>query len=287
MEESKSEWSRVILVTGSGTGIGRFVAEYFAKRNCLVYAGVRREEDVTALDAIANIRGIKLDVTQMSDIQMGYRTIKEQTGQLDVLINNAGIPGWGALMDRDIEYIQRIMNVNLYGAVRMNKAFYPLLQKSIRIPLIINISSQGGKYSFPFWGPYHMSKFALEAYSDALRREMNIVGIRVVVIQPGAIISDAFVKQKEQLEVYEQEIQSVFTPFASSLLGMAFRAKDRKVKSPLKVAQDIERAIYSSRPKLRYQPGRRLFPDIVASKVPQRLVDTFFNRFFRSFRKPS
>ncbi len=114
------------------------------------------------------------------------------------------------------------MNVNLYGTIRMNKRFYALLRKSKRNPLIINMSSQGGKYAFLFWGPYHMSKFALKAHSYSLRRELKLVGINVVVIQPGAIASQAFLKQKERLSDYEQEVDSEFTPYVVQFLKRAF-----------------------------------------------------------------
>jgi NAD(P)-dependent dehydrogenase (short-subunit alcohol dehydrogenase family) len=278
---------RVILVTGASSGIGRYVAEYLGKKEFIVYAGTRKQADIDELSSISNVEGVMLDVTDVAQIQSAYDLIEQQVGHLDVLINNAGVPGWGALMDRSLEYIQRIMDVNLYGAIRMNKQFFPLLCKSKQSPTIINMSSQGGKFVMPFWGPYHMSKYALEAYSDALRRELDLVGVRVVVIQPGAITSKAFAKQVKLLEEYEKNIHSEFTPYMLAILEKSIRAENWKEKSPLLVAQDIEKSIVSDKPKLRYQPGRRLFPDRLANLFPQRVVDWFLRRLLKKSQSSS
>lgn len=195
-----------------------------------------------------------------------------------MLINSAGVIGWGAIIDREIDYFRKVMEVNLFGHVQMVKAFYPLLRKSQSAPIIINISSQAGNYAFPFWAPYHMSKWALEAFSDCLRRELLPLGIRVAVVQPGAIESAAFEKQRGEFARYKSGPPSDFKSRAITFLQAAFERPSSKAKNTKAVVRDLQHAIYNRNHRLYYQPGRRLMPDILAAKLPQKLVDWFLMR---------
>ena len=181
-------------------------------------------------------------------------------------------------MDREMAYFREIMEVNLFGHVQMVKTFYPLLRQSKSSPIIINISSQAGNFAFPFWSPYHMSKWALEAFSDSLRRELIPLGIRVAVIQPGAFKSAAFDSQQLNFEQYKAQPASEFQSRAIALLQMAFDSSVRRDKDPQLVVNDILHAIYNKNNKLYYQPGRRFVPDFLAAKMPQKWVDWFLTR---------
>ena len=175
---------RIVLITGSSSGIGKAIAEFLASKGNHVFAGARKKEDIARLNKIENIQGIQLDVTQSEDIDKAVKHIEIECGYLDCLVNNAGVMGWGSVVDRELEYFKSVFNVNVWGAVIMVKAFYPLLKKSRNNPLIVNMSSQGENYTLPFWSPYIMSKHAIKAFSACLRREMMTVGIRVVGIAP-------------------------------------------------------------------------------------------------------
>lgn len=267
---------KVVVISGASSGIGLAVVKQLSSMGHLVYAGARRTEDISKLSAFDSTQGIKLDITHPEDIDSLAGEIESTIGSIDVLINNAGVPGWGAIMDREIDYFKRIMEVNLFGHVQMVKAFYPLLQRSTSSPVIINISSQAGNYAFPFWAPYHMSKWALEAFSDCLRRELLGLGIRVVVIQPGAIQSSAFVGQRNAFAAYKAKRASAFHSRAIAMLQKAFERPSNRAREPEVVVDAITHAIHSKKSKRYYTPGRRLMPDILASALPRRFVDWMF-----------
>ena len=223
---------KIVVISGASSGIGFAAAKQLSSMGHLVYAGARRSEDIARLSAMECTQGIRLDITRPEDIWSLVDEIGSSIGRIDVLINNAGVPGWGAIMDREMDYFKRIMDVNLFGHVQMVKAFYPLLRRSISSPVIINISSQAGNYAFPFWAPYHMSKWELEAFSECLRRELLGPGIRVVVIQPGAIQSAAFSSQRDAFSAYKANTQSAFHSRAIYMLQRAFEQPSERAKKP-------------------------------------------------------
>ncbi|WP_167957470.1 SDR family NAD(P)-dependent oxidoreductase [Anaerosporobacter faecicola] len=264
----------IVVVTGASTGIGYSLAKELAADGNRVYAGARKDEDIKRLSAIENITGVKLDITIPEQIQEAVDRIRQEEGMVDVLINNAGVTGWGAVMDRDMEYFRKVMEINFFGHVQTIKEFYPLLKKSVKNPIIINVSSQAGNYAFPYWSAYHSSKWAIEAFSHCLRREIQNYGIRVAIVQPGAIQSQAFVKDQTDFEHYKATPDSDFVKYATPMLEAAFvRSPTTKEKTPLLVVRDVKRAIYGKKNKIYYQPGRRLLPDLVAAKLPYRIVD--------------
>ncbi len=269
---------KVVLVSGASSGIGLAIVAHLAELGHTVFAGARRAEDIDRLSSINNVHGVRLDITIPDDILTLAEQIESSAGCLDVLVNNAGIPGWGAVMDRPLEYYRKIMDVNLFGHIQMVQTFYPLLRKSRSYPIIINMSSQGGNYAFPFWSPYHMSKFALEAFSESLRREFLPVGLRVAVIQPGAIASDAFRNQRADFEAYKTASSSEFSQRAARFLEAAFCNPARKEKEPKLVVDAVLHAIFSKHNRLYYQPGRRLIPDVLVACLPRKMVDRFLRK---------
>ena len=273
---------QIILITGASTGIGLFLAEYFAEKGNLVYAGARKDSDIAVLSKNQNVIGIKLDVTNEEEITSAKEMILQESDHIDVLINNAGIVGWGAVIDRDVEYYKSVFEVNLFGTIQMVKTFYPLLNASPNKPIIINVSSQGGSYTFPFWTPYSMTKYALESFSEGLRRELHSRGIRVSVIKPGAITSKAFEKQNNAYEAYQENYDSVFSDNAAKFFRMALERPVKKEKSPILVANDIEHAIFSKQSRRYYHPGKRLIPDTIASRLPLRVVDKIIERMLKT-----
>ncbi len=270
--------NKVIVISGASSGLGLAIATQLGKIGNVVFAGARKEGDIGKLSSMKNVRGVKLDITSQDDILALAQQIESSAGCLDVLVNNAGIPGWGAVMDRTLEYFRKIIEVNLFGHIQMVQTFYPLLRKSRSYPIIINMSSQGENYAFPFWSPYHMSKWAFEAFSESLRREFLPVGIRVAVIQPGAIASDAFRNQRADFEAYKTAISSEFSQRAARFLEAAFCNPARKEKEPKLVVDAVLHAIFSKHNRLYYQPGRRLIPDVLVACLPRKMVDRFLRR---------
>lgn len=273
--------SRIIVITGASSGIGFTLACELAKDGNKVYAGARKEEDLKKLSKINNVTAINLDITKTEEITAAVQQLKEKEGVLDVLINNAGVTGWGPVMDRESSYLRNVMEINFFGQVEMIKAFYPLLRKSQRNPIIINISSQAGNYAMPFWSAYHSSKWALEAFSHCLRREFKIYGIRVAIVQPGAIKSNAFSKDEHNFDTYKEQVNSDFSTQAVPLLQAAFHHPGiSKEKSPLLVVKAIRHAIYHKKNRIYYQPGRRFVPDFVMAMLPYAVVDKIFMHIF-------
>lgn len=264
---------KTVVVSGASSGIGFSLVAQLGKLGNVVFAGARREDDIVRLSSLENVRGVRLDITHPEDIFSLAQRITAEVGHIDVLVNNAGVPGWGVIMEREIEYFKRVMDVNLFGHVQMVQAFYPLLRKSDSHPIVINVSSQAGNYALPFWSAYHMSKWGLEAFSDCLRRELSPLGIRVAVIQPGRIKSKAFASQLDDFARYQSEKSSEFHARAIAWLKAAFNASPANEKDPQVVVKDILHAIAHENNRLYYQPGRRLIPDTLVAKLPAKLVD--------------
>lgn len=159
------------LITGASTGIGRHAAEYLAGEGAIVFAGARRSADLEALGLIDNIVPVRLDVTSHDDIAAAVELVEKQTDQLHGLVNNAGVAFGGPIAVLAEEDLRTQLEINVFGVFRVTKAFFPLLHAGKGC--VVNISSVSGTFTAPFMGPYSMSKFALEAYSDALRREVS------------------------------------------------------------------------------------------------------------------
>ena len=185
---SETSPQKAILVTGASSGLGRMLAESLASKGYFVYAGARKERDLKALDAIENIQSIRLDVTIQSEIDASVQTVINENRGLYAIVNNAGVGLMAPLIELDEKDLDFIFNVNVFGPYRITKAFAPLLIKSKG--RVINIGSIAGVQTRTFYGPYSMSKHALEAFTDALAIELARFDIKVSIIDPGGFNSD-------------------------------------------------------------------------------------------------
>ncbi len=174
---------KAVLVTGASTGIGRKLTERLAKEGYFVYAGARKEQDLKDLDAIPNVRSLRLDVTSAGDIAAAVDTVTRAGRGLYALVNNAGVGLGGPLIEMKEEDFHFLMNVNLYGPYRVTKAFSPLIVASKG--RITTIGSISGILTGPHSGAYSMSKHAVEAFADVLAAEMAPRGVQVSVVEPG------------------------------------------------------------------------------------------------------
>jgi len=271
----------IVLISGGSSGIGRVIVEYLAQKGHKVYAGARKSEDIISLNSIPNVNGIQLDVTNQENIDSAITLIKKNHEHIDVLINNAGIAGWGAVIDRDINYFKKVMEVNVWGMIRLTQSCYHLLRKSRRFPIIFNISSQGANYVFPFWAPYHISKYSVKAFSDALRRELIPHNIRVCDLQLGPFKSEAFSKQVDTLEEYKlKHTNSEFTPRMSKFFDKIVNNPNRKEKPPIIIAKLIEKLSSQKGYKVRYEPGKRRIASMLLTRLPAKWVDYFISKMF-------
>src|ERR1700731_4516294 len=183
---NSSDRRELIVVTGASTGMGAATAKELARKGFHVLAGVRRDVDADALRA-EGIEPHILDITVDSDVAaIADRVAGDPLGRpLRALVNNAGISANAPVETLPMDEWRRLFEVNLFGHVAMTQALMPALLRSTGT--VVNISSVGGKVAMSTYGAYAGSKFALEAVSDALRREVTEFGIKVVVIEPGAV----------------------------------------------------------------------------------------------------
>jgi NAD(P)-dependent dehydrogenase (short-subunit alcohol dehydrogenase family) len=179
---------KAVLVTGASTGIGRNITERLAAEGHVVFAGARKEADLAALDAIDNVRAVRLDVTSDADIAAAVRLVADAGLGLHGLVNNAGVAISGSMMQTSEEDFHYVMNVNVYGPFRVTRAFAPAIIESKG--RITTISSISGILSSSTLGVYSMSKHAIEAFGDALAGELAPQGVHVSLIEPGNFRSE-------------------------------------------------------------------------------------------------
>ena len=176
---------KVCLVTGSSRGFGHLICEHLAANGHRVYASMRDTRG-PGRDLAATCELVELDVTEEQSVALAVQRIVEREGRIDVVVNNAGYVLWGPVEETPIEEIQREFDVNIFGALRVVHAAAPIMRRQ-RSGVVIQISSISGRVvAGPFWGHYAASKFALEAFSEALAYELRPFGVRVVLVEPGS-----------------------------------------------------------------------------------------------------
>jgi NAD(P)-dependent dehydrogenase (short-subunit alcohol dehydrogenase family) len=181
--------SKIILITGTSTGFGRDTAETLASKGHQVFAAMRHpqtknREHAEALGKIG-VRVVELDVSEVASVNKAVKEVLSRADRIDVLINNAGIASAGVTEAFTADQAKVVFNTNVVGILRTTRAVLPAMRKQ-RDGLIINIGSILGRVTFPFFGIYGASKFAVEALTDSLRYELSQLGIDVALIQPSA-----------------------------------------------------------------------------------------------------
>jgi len=261
-----SEKSTWILVTGSSSGIGRKTAELLAEKGFCVYAGARKQQDIDELNRIPNITGVHLELTSDDDIQALLPKF-EKTG-LYGIVNNAGIALGAPLMDLNLEDLKKQFDVNLFGIHRVTKAVFPYILK--QKGRIVMISSNAGTFAAPFFGPYSSSKYALEGYSDSLRRELLLHNVKVVLIKPGRIRTPIWEKGEELLLLYTD---SIFMKEAQAVANSAIQSGKEDSLLPIKVAELVLKAFTVNNPKPRYVIAPNPFGIWIREHLPDRIID--------------
>jgi NAD(P)-dependent dehydrogenase (short-subunit alcohol dehydrogenase family) len=245
------EKSRPVLITGCSTGIGRATAERLAGDGWNVHATARRPESIEDLAE----RGCKthaLDVTDESSMESAVRAVEED-GPIGALVNNAGYSQSGAIETIPMESVRRQFETNVFGLMRMCQLVLPSM-RSAGSGRIVNLSSMGGKLTFPGGGVYHATKHAVEALSDALRFEVAGFGVDVVVIEPGLIITEFGETAAGSLsEVREHGPYSKFNSDVARVTANAYTGPMARFGAgPEAVAGKIAKALTARRPSTRY-----------------------------------
>lgn len=256
--------TNTILITGCGSGIGRMTARFFQEKGWNVIATVRSDPEAdTELNALENVLVTALDVTRLDTIEAAIAAGIERFGAIDVLLNNAGYGAYGILEATPEHKIRMQFDVNVIGPLLCAKAVLPHMRKRGK-GTIINISSMGGKITFPLGTLYHGSKFAVEGMSEALSFELAAIGIKVKLIEPGMINTNFAETVGAQFDV--DPAQTEYASFVETVMaGMAVQGG--KHSEPIIVAEAIWQAATDGSDQLRYVAGADAEQIIAARKA--------------------
>jgi NAD(P)-dependent dehydrogenase (short-subunit alcohol dehydrogenase family) len=276
-----SAWEPLAVVSGASSGIGHATAHALAARGFHVLAGVRVEKDASDL-AAERVEGVRLDITDAADIErLRDRVEHDPHGRpLRALVNNAGIAVNAPVETIPVDEWRRQFEVNLFGHVGVTQALLPaLLESSGRI---VNVSSIGGRVVGPTFGAYAASKFALEATSDALRREVTRLGVRVIVVEPGGVATPIWTKGMAHAErlvaAMSPAQQRRYQDLIAAVLKQAGATADSGAH-PAEIARVIADSIVAPRPRTRYLVGRDAqMMARIAWLLPDRVLDRLIAR---------
>jgi short-subunit dehydrogenase len=245
---------QTILITGATAGIGRHAALYLAARGHRVIATGRKLEALRALKEQAgalDLDVVPLDVTDAISIARAVDAVDILTDGkgVDALVNNAGYGLAGALAEIGDAELRAQFDTNVFGLMAVTRAFLPKM-RSRGAGRIINVSSIGGRVTFPMFGAYHASKYAVEALSDALRMELAPFGIQTVLVEPGPIKSDFADRSMREISRY-RNAESPYAPVYARAEQVK-EVTDRTAASPEATSRAIARALEKRRPAARY-----------------------------------
>lgn len=205
---------KTILVTGASSGIGKAIASYFMHKGWNVAATMRNPQNEKDLKEGDALKLVALDVTNKASIDNAIEEVVKAFGNIDVLVNNAGYGAVGIFEKSTQEEIQKQFDVNVFGVMQMTKAILPYMRKQ-KSGTIINITSVGGRLTFPIYSVYHATKWAVEGFAESLQYEVKPFGIRIKNVEPGAIKTDFYSRSQNLFEnknitAYDNYEQVVF-----------------------------------------------------------------------------
>lgn len=255
---------KTLLITGASSGIGKATARHFQAKGWNVIATMRKPEQEAELNQLPGVLVTRLDVQDTDSIAKAVQAGVERFGRIDVLVNNAGYGAYGPLEATPLARIRNQFDVNVIGLFATTQALLPHFRRQ-KEGVIVNISSVGGKITFPLGALYHGTKFAVEGLSEALSYEMSAIGVRVKLVEPGMIKTDfagrsfEFNSERAIME-YQPVVQAVF----AALGPMAEMASP-----PEMVSEVIYQAATDGSDQMRYEVG----PDAVQLLAARRAAD--------------
>jgi NADP-dependent 3-hydroxy acid dehydrogenase YdfG len=250
-QTNNSTMKQTIFITGASSGIGKETAKYFQLKGWNVVATMRNPEHETQLIGLENVFVTKLDVLDLESISQAISKGIEKFGGIDVLLNNAGYGAYGPLETFPREKILRQFNTNVIGLLDVTRAILPHFRENKK-GIVMNVSSMGGKMTFPLGSLYHGTKFAVEGISESLRYEVEEFGGKVKIIEPGAVATDFAGRSfdfntDEKLSAYQNIVSKIMTVFPQMI---------KNASSTNVVTEVIYKAATDGTKRLRYMAGK-------------------------------
>jgi len=276
-----------VLITGASTGIGKACALLLDRSGYKVFAGVRKIEAGAYLQELSseNLSPLILDITNPAQIAAALETVKQLLGPdsgLKGLINNAGIGVVGPAEFMPISVLRRHFEVNVIGHIEVTQNFMSLIRKGKG--RIVNIGSGSGRFALPLLGAYAASKFALEALTDSLRRELRLWGIHVSVVEPGVVETPIWEKGLVETEELLAELPDAAKELYDDMILAGRRIMERgrhRAISAETVASVVRKALENKKPRARYPVGLDAWMAVVGSIFPDRLTDWVISKIFQ------
>jgi short-subunit dehydrogenase len=272
----------VVLVTGASSGIGKAIAERLANLGCKVYGTSRNAENgkivFSGSESVNGSKGfvklIRLDVCDKTSVEEAVQYVLDTEGRIDILVNNAGFGASGPIEETSAEEAYSQFNTNFFGMHRMCRKVLPVMRNQGK-GLIINIGSVAGLFAIPYQSMYSASKYAMEAYTEALRMEVKDFGIRAVVIEPGdtktGFTENRYFSQESKESVYKKSKASIEKMMKDEING----------GSPEEIAKVVEKLLYKRNPPVRVTVGL-IYKIFVFLKriLPSRLVEYILEKMY-------
>jgi NAD(P)-dependent dehydrogenase (short-subunit alcohol dehydrogenase family) len=282
------ESGKVALVTGSSSGFGLLITIELAKAGFYVYGTMRNLERKQSLIELARkekvldrIEILLLDVTQPASIKQAIAYVKENSGRIDVLVNNAGYAQAGFVEEMSEEEWKKQFDTNFFGVLSVTREVIPLMREA-GDGRIINMSSISGLMGFPALTPYVSSKFALEGFSESLRYELKPFGIHVILIEPGSYQTNIWTRGKRISRNMDREKDSPYQSLLEKIENY-IKASEKKFGDPLEVAKKVVQVATKPRPGFRYPIGKGihlllLFKLLFPWRLREKIVLTILNK---------
>lgn len=215
--------NKIVFITGTSTGFGKLMTATLSKEGHTVIAGMRGTQDknkiaAQELSALPNVEVVDIDVADDQSVKQAFENTLAKHGNIDVLVNNAGLSGFGLVEAYSIDQIKKFFEVNFYGIIRTYQAVLPSMRKA-KSGLIINLTSGASGHSLPFMGPYLASKFGVEAITESIQDELAQFNIENVTIQPGVYPTEMNSGSKAGVQADKPEIAKEYDPVATDMFN--------------------------------------------------------------------
>lgn len=242
-----------VLITGTSSGFGRLAAQHFASKGDTVFASMRNPEKAGDLaQENPSLKVVQLDVLDDASVDRAVKSVLDEAGSLDVLVNNAGVELRSSIEDASDEDVKWQFETNVFGLLRVTRAVLPAMRKQ-GSGAIVNVSSLAGIVSRPYGGVYSATKHALQALSEALYYELKPFGIRVALVQPGIF---ATALQDNARDAGGWNAQSPYWEHGQRFDERLYALPATQEQDPMDVAKVIYDVAHSESPKLHTLVGQ-------------------------------